>query len=160
MLRPSSLHIVWVMLGMLAIMLGTLILITYHLLSEPIPATGLGQYTLTWDVLSNVPGIDGPAVEAGGIVVVRGERCVRDGEPVQVIANRIFYNTDDQSVVKELIDVGQTRAAPCTLSDLMIQLPAQVTPGHWRVIGRDQEVGQRGESRTWYSQIFTVVPKR
>jgi hypothetical protein len=117
----------------------------------------LGNYTLAM-IQSSLPGIEGPAVEERGPLLVAQERCIKGDKIVQVEVTVAFRQVDDQlkAPVPMLTRVPQARAPGCNFALVTYPLPPAVTPGIWRVEGISRAVNT-GEVRYWVSENFQVV---
>lgn len=127
-------------------------------LSGPSVKPGLCEYPSPRPVLTTLKGIEGKAVEERGQVIERATRCVDGANVLEVLAVRSFRNIETNQIIPDLRGEKQTRAKGRISTDVVIQLPPEVTPGIWRLEGADQ-VPATGELRTWFSENFVVVAK-
>lgn len=128
----------------------------YFLEREP---DQLGNYSSPWEVLSTVPGHDGPTVEQAGLLALRGTRCahVREGS-LKVEVHSSFRRLDAEGGAPDLRGARQDRGDGCATTTVSVQLPAAVTPGLWSYEAVERDLGS-GELRSYFSDPFTVVAK-
>lgn len=131
-------------------------------LLRPGPSAGLCEYPSPRKILSNVRGVEGPAIRENGALIERRETCVQGTGSLEVLAFRDFCRLDETTnctqLVRDLRGQKQARIKGSSTSDIPVQLPPEVTAGTWRLQGLDQ-VPKTGELRTWFSEPFLVVPE-
>lgn len=116
----------------------------------------LGDYAEAM-IHSTVVGVDGPATEERGPLIVAQERCVNGDQIIQVEVSISARRLEaDEKVVPILTRAKQARAAGCNLSITTYALPPGVTPGMWRLEGISRAVNT-SELRYWASEPFIVV---
>lgn len=157
-----------ILLGSVILAIGsTVILAAAFILFTAIPGerVGLCDYPSPRPILTTVPGADGPAVMERGQIVERATRCVSGASFLNVLAFRDFLEVEPggcttrtgvKRTVRDLQGQAQVRIKGSTVSDTTVQLPPDVTPGNWCMIGSDV-VSSTGEFRVWWSQEFTVL---
>lgn len=123
------------------------------------PAGILGDYDEA-RIQSTVLGIEGPAAEERGPLLVAQTRCINSSSVIQVEVSVGFRRIDDTPKQVSFLDrVIQSRAPGCNFTITTYPLPPEVTPGLWRVEGISRAIST-SELRYWASEPFKVVPAR
>lgn len=98
-------------------------------------------------------------VQEGGVIEVKSVRC-NDDPLVFTSESSVFVSVEPAGITVPRPVFTQPLAAGYKEEILRYSLPAGVTPGLWRLGGRDQAVAPNGDTQTltWYTEIFEVVP--
>ena len=105
---------------------------------------------------------EGHKVKAGDEVVMISTRCNNGTtEPVAVVGYALFASREAGDVKRVQINLPLpfNRPPGCDTRTFRIKLPADVTPGVWRVEAVDTVVrGTQSQVKPYWSEDFTVVP--
>lgn len=122
----------------------------------------LGDYP-EQEVISRLEGYDDPSVFRSDIVVIRGTKCVNSKDPVAVAATSLWRLMEPvgPSVIVPYRNSITVRNHGCVTTEFRNRLPAEVTPGLWRMEGWDTVDSGDGRKQVvaWYTQAFHVVPR-
>ena len=145
----------------------------YVVVLKPGPYNPLGEYPVQ-QVVSTVPGVMGPAVHVGGVVIVEGTKCNESGEVVGIEASLAWSSIDPRVGSVQIFDaVPGTREPGCPAFHFENEMPAEVirrtqaafVRGHdavvWQIAGVETPIspdGHRGNPRAFQTQNFTIVP--
>ena len=147
-------------LASIFVLIASLVL---YVVKDTTDSSVMGPYESPRQILSTRPGVEGPATLEGGMLIVRGFRCIENDSPVIVEQFLSFRQVDEVSgELRESVSVPsaqKARVAGCFEEDILVILPALVTPGDWYIEGVDRSV-QTGELRSWYSNHFQVISRQ
>lgn len=141
------------------------VVIAYSALApDPSPPGVMGDYESPRSIPMTRPGVAGPAVTEVGMIIIRGRRCISASHDVtvqQFVTYREIPESNEGPERSKAVPDGSygdevARAGGCVVQDLLLALPAAVTPGRWYLDVIEIAVST-GEIRRWTSEPFTVV---